>query len=49
MPYIHIRVASEYLSPLQIRRLSAGTTTLMAERLRKRIWTPEFKARVATR
>lgn len=36
MPYIHIRVASEYLSPFQIRRLGAGTTKLMAERLRKR-------------
>lgn len=36
MPYIHIRVASESLSAVQIRRLSAGTTKLMAERLRKR-------------
>ena len=36
MPYIHIRVASEYLSPHQIRQLSQGTTRLMNERLRKR-------------
>lgn len=36
MPYIHIRIASEYLPAGQIQQLSAGTTRLMADILRKR-------------